>query len=474
MNIRNYKILIQRADRLGDVILTLPVLEALKKKYPSSQIDYLTSPVGEQLLSLHSQVNNIYIVEWEKGRRIKNEDELLQHIKAQQYDLYISLWNHPKMAAIGKKAGIKVRVGDKSDFFKKYNYTNPITQNWKDYTRHQIEFNLDLLAPLKIKSELIGAKIPINKNNVNEMKAEFKKFLSPDKKYIFILCSTGGSNFPIPSGIVKEFIEKCLASDQFEIILGGHTDAEVFSQFKNKSVLNLINKTSISQLIAAIHLCHYFIGPDSGPTHLASFMDKPLLFFSSMKTNPPCRWGPLSSCFNILRKEYNIPTKKIITCDPKLSFKFLDKELMYDSFMNLVYSHSSGNKMNRKEVKDTLLLNSFRVLYLAKDRRDYDNALLERDKLLENGLRIFVYHINTYSPIILIKLFKLMNRHNINVIQGIIPSWLKVILREYMGVWNQYIKPVFLPVTLFPESNYKDLLEVYQKLYSQNMSTLEF
>ena len=67
-----------------------------------------------------------------------------------------------------------------------------------------------------------------------------------------------------------------------------------------------------------------------------------------------------------------------------------------------------------------------------------------------------------------------MNRHNINVIQGIIPSWLKVILREYMGVWNQYIKPVFLPVTLFPESNYKDLLEVYQKLYSQNMSTLEF
>jgi ADP-heptose:LPS heptosyltransferase len=469
------KILIQRADRLGDVIFTLPVLEALRKKYPNSQIDYLTSSVGAQLLSHHPDIHKIHIVEWNNGgSSLKNEQILLTDLKEQGYNLYVSLWNNPKMAAIGKKAGIEARLGDKSDFFRQFNYTKPVTQIWSDYTRHQIEFNLDILAPLGIKSQLTSAQIPIDNKSQPLMSDEFKKFMSPGKKRVFILCSTGGSNFPIPENVVKGFIRKCLDSNQFEVVLGGNGDSTLFDEFKNKPVLNLINKTTIPQVISAINLCDYFVGPDSGPTHLASFMNKPMLFFSSMKTNPPCRWGPLSSCFKILRQEFDIPTKKITTCDPSLSFQFMTDELMFESFMDLVYSSSSGSQMTINEVKHSHLLNSYRVLYLAKDLEDYKVALSEKDILLEKGLRVFVYYPETYSPSLVFKLFKLMNTHNINVVQGIVPSWLKFVLREYMGIWNQYIKPVFLPVTLYPGSSIDDLLEVYHRLYSKSSSRLTF
>ncbi|RAP38252.1 hypothetical protein DID80_02895 [Candidatus Marinamargulisbacteria bacterium SCGC AAA071-K20] len=470
-----YKILVQRADRLGDVIFTLPVLEALKKKYPDAQIDYLTSPVGAALLSHHPLVNKCLSIEWERAElTLKNEDDLLHTIRTQGYQLYVSLWNNPKMASIGKKAGIPVRLGDKSDFLRKFNYSSPVTQKWQDYCRHQIEFNLDLLAPLGINSQLVKATIPIEEESLAYISGEFKKFLSPSKKYIFILCSTGGSNFPIPINVVKGFINKCLESNQFDVVLGGHGDMADFEEYKSKPVLNLINKTSVPQVIAAIHLCHYFVGPDSGPTHIASFMDKPLLFFSSMKTNPPCRWGPLSSCFKILRKEYNIPTKRIITCDPHLSFKFMNADLVFDSFMDLVYSQSSGTIMKSSKIKETHLLHSFRVLYLATSQKDYEIALEERDLLLEEGLRVFVYYVKSFSPSLILKLFTLMNTHNINVVHGLIPWWVKVVLREYTGLWNKYIKPIFLPVTLFPGSSYNDLLDVYQNLYSESTSRLDF
>ena len=54
------KILVQRADRLGDVVFSLPVLEALKNKFPKDEIHMLTSEIGAELLKGFPLVDKVW------------------------------------------------------------------------------------------------------------------------------------------------------------------------------------------------------------------------------------------------------------------------------------------------------------------------------------------------------------------------------------------------------------------------------
>ena len=55
------KVLVQRCDRLGDTILSLPLIDALKKYYPDSKIDFLTSSTGAEVAKLNPNINEIII-----------------------------------------------------------------------------------------------------------------------------------------------------------------------------------------------------------------------------------------------------------------------------------------------------------------------------------------------------------------------------------------------------------------------------
>ena len=57
------RILIQRADRLGDVVLSCPVIESLKYHRPELKIDVLTSPIGAKFLEGHPLISNLYIID---------------------------------------------------------------------------------------------------------------------------------------------------------------------------------------------------------------------------------------------------------------------------------------------------------------------------------------------------------------------------------------------------------------------------
>lgn len=463
---KKYKILVQRADKLGDIICSLPAIESIKEKYPDSEIHFLTSPIGKDLLENHHQISHILVCQW-KNDQLTNESDLLNQIKANRYDFYISLWNHPAMARLGKKATIPVRVGDKSFFFRSFNYTHPVEQYWPDYTRHQIEFNLDLLKPLGIQSELKSATIPVSSSVKKAIKEKLKKSIDSTKKTIFILCSTGGSNHPVPFNYVLQFIKDIQSNGQFNIILGGNSEDDQFKLFKDDSVVNLINSTNMTQLIASISISDYYIGPDSGPTHIASFLNKPILFISTMKQNPPCRWGPLSTSFRIVRKEYNIPVKKITDFDSQRFYGFLEGHTLYNEFLELVYSHSSGTVFSKSKIKSLHLLHSLRVLYIARSNKEYEKVKALESGFYSKGLRVFTYHVDTFSWQNLRQLFYLMNCHNINVIQGDIPSYVVSVLKLYMGVWNQYIKPIYVSTELFPDCSLSDLLEMYQGLFNK-------
>ena len=100
------KCLIQRADRLGDVIFSLPVIEQLNETYPNLEIHMLTSSIGSKICHNHPKIAKVYQINVDHSLFSKASRQVIRKLKQEKYDLYISLWNHPRMALLGCLARI--------------------------------------------------------------------------------------------------------------------------------------------------------------------------------------------------------------------------------------------------------------------------------------------------------------------------------------------------------------------------------
>ncbi|NBV82556.1 hypothetical protein EBR57_00310, partial [bacterium] len=103
------KILVQRADRLGDVIFTLPVVRWLRTRYPHAEIHFLASPGPAEFLETQGLIDRVIRFESVGFGEIFR---VAARLRLESYDLYVSLWNDPKVAMLGRLSGIPVRIGD--------------------------------------------------------------------------------------------------------------------------------------------------------------------------------------------------------------------------------------------------------------------------------------------------------------------------------------------------------------------------
>ena len=114
----NPKILVQRGDRLGDLVLILPVIATLKQHYPQATIVCLCSNRNVKLLHNHPHVNDVIIFDSHKNPTLQNKKNLIKTIKSHSFDLYISLWANSFLQKIGFKANIPLSFGP---------YINPLS-----------------------------------------------------------------------------------------------------------------------------------------------------------------------------------------------------------------------------------------------------------------------------------------------------------------------------------------------------------
>lgn len=453
---KTYHFLVQRADRMGDAIFALPVIETLKQHYPNSCITVLTSSIGKVIFEGHKDVDDIITT--------SSEHSWLDIVKQArslrgQYTCYISLWNHPKMAAFGFFAGIPIRIGDTTDMFLALLYTKGVRQSWEQLLRHQIEFNLELLTPLGIKPRLCSATIPLQEDALLTVKTVYQVFKGA--KTILIFVGTGGTNSPLPEQSVVEFIT--LVADhhpEWRVILAGQQrEDKLLHTFQHPIVYNIINKTSIQELFSYIYLCDVYIGPDTGPTHIASFMQKPTVFFSSMKPNPPSRWGSLSPILTIIRKDYECPFFCAKKCFSEVCFRIVTGFVLLNAFESCLQAIDHKKQRTIRQTRTYHMVNTLRVLVVSSTKDEW--RALENEGVVVIYIDPSVYTITSLSSVI-----ELIIRYNINTIYGISSWMMRWAIRLYMGAIATYVVPVFIQETK-PPVHVDGLIASVYKAYEQ-------
>jgi len=435
------RILIQRADKLGDTILILPVLAQLAHHFPHAKLDVLTSKIGALFLNQHPWLNQVIDVDY---ATIHHQSDLIQRLKNNQYDIYLALWDCKEIGKVAQQLQIPCRIGDQSNLLSRRLYTHGIIQGWANLARHQVEFNQDLLRPLGLHPSFKSVPIPIDPHALATIDTHLTPITRATPHRILFFLGTGGTNYPIPTPVIIGTLPTLLNQGAGIVLAAEHpTDIPLH----HPNLLNLSGKTSLTELLALIHRCDYYVGGDTGPTHMASFLQKPMVFFSSRKTNPPSRWGSFSPHQRIIRQEYPCPHACHRQCHPQTCFAFLTPHRLIQTIQDLIHDVAHRPPQSTQDIKLTHLSHTLRGLVI---QGQMDPSTLKQGVQSASQGPVPLVLVPFEMPIrwrTLPTLMRTLIHYNINVVIGAVPWWLPLWLRLYYGVLNGLIPPVIIPMS---------------------------
>ena len=111
------KILLIKLSAVGDVVHTIPVLNALRRRYPSAQIDWLVTPAIAELLRHNPAISNVIEFERDDWSRpwtptpFVNYARLAAKLRANAYDLVVDMHGQFRTGVFVLSSGAPVRIG---------------------------------------------------------------------------------------------------------------------------------------------------------------------------------------------------------------------------------------------------------------------------------------------------------------------------------------------------------------------------
>lgn len=146
------RILVSRLQYLGDVILTLPAVHAIKNKYPDAKIDYLARADGAAVLEGDPLFDRVLRVP-ESGEGPMATARLIADLRRGKYSVAIDLYSNPRSALLTWLSGARMRIGG-ARRGRRHLYTHPMQTPRS--IRSAIDHHLFHLTPLGIEGVTPG------------------------------------------------------------------------------------------------------------------------------------------------------------------------------------------------------------------------------------------------------------------------------------------------------------------------------
>lgn len=139
------RILVTRIRQIGDVILTLPLVDAVRVHFPEAEIDYLAEEAPAQAAVGHPALRRVLTLR--KWPGLPAPPLLLAALRRARYDLVIDLYGNPRSAVLASFTGAPVRVGPARRSRRRL-YTHAIPA--QDPHRSAIDYHLSALDAIGV------------------------------------------------------------------------------------------------------------------------------------------------------------------------------------------------------------------------------------------------------------------------------------------------------------------------------------
>lgn len=306
------KILVIRFSSIGDIVLTTPVLRAMKTQLQNTEIHYLTKSSFKVILSHNPHIDQLICIN-------KSIAEVLNQLRSEKYDYVIDLHRNARTLSL------KLKLGRPSFSFPKLNLSKWLLVNFKYQSMpqlHVVDRYFKAVEKLGVKNDLKPCDFYIQSSDEVDVKTSLD--LAPNS-FISIAIGAQFATKRMPFNKLEEIIQPL----NFPIVLiGGPTDenlAEMLvERFPLKKLINACGNYNLAQSASIVRQSAVLLTNDTGMMHIASCFEIPTVSVWG-NTVPELGMYPY---FPTNKKAYSIHQVDELKCRPcsKIGFRECPKK----------------------------------------------------------------------------------------------------------------------------------------------------
>ncbi len=283
-------ILVIDFGQLGDVVLSLPALHAIRKRFPKAAITVSVGKPGAEIVELSGYadatlvVDRVALRDGPKLVSLARIAKLVQGVRRSQFDFVIDLHSLSETNLLGFLSGAPKRLYSRRptrslDFLANFLPRPPVEVDHRQ--RHLIDRYLDVLIPLGVKD---ADRLPYLKTRAAD-DAAIEKILKQAKAdvgtpLIGLFPGAGHPSRRWPFERFAELADFLARNDQVRILafLGPEERGfvqDIRRQFPPTTLV--LDKLTIPQVAAAQARLAVFVSNDTGPMHIAAAVGTPVV-----------------------------------------------------------------------------------------------------------------------------------------------------------------------------------------------------
>lgn len=290
-------ILVSRTDKIGDLLLSLPVFQTLRAAFPETRLTAFVSDYAKEIVQGHPAVDTVELFNPSEGLF-----KLAERFRRLKPDIFIILYPRPKLVLAAWLAKIPVRIGSAYRWYSLF-LNRRVKVHRSRCDRHEVEYNLDLVKPLGVSKFAQKIQFPVKNEDRDFAKDLLKERGIPNGTHYVVIhpghrgsalnwkperyaqvaghfCQLPGLRVVITAGAE----ETCLVSEVTRFLPPLGAD--------QKPVL-LIGECTLKQLATVYEGADCFLSGSTGTMHLAAAVGTPTVaLFCPIPTTTPVRWGP--------------------------------------------------------------------------------------------------------------------------------------------------------------------------------------
>jgi len=292
----NFKnILIIKPSSLGDIVLALPALSALRRSFPDAKISWLIRSEFIPLLENHPHLTEIIPFNrrflgkaWFHPLAFGSLISLIWRLRRGKFDAVFDFQGLLRTASLAWLSGCKKRFGmanarELAHIF----YTNKVQQNLKCV--HLIDYYLKIIQAAGVTDLCVQFILPQQQDAADSANRLLARFGITPGNYVIFATGSAHRDKCWPIERFADLADKISSQFHLSIVATGVESEKSFidrlETIASVPIANFAGLNSLRELIAILRFARLVVSNDTGPGHIAAALGTPVVMIFG-RSNP--------------------------------------------------------------------------------------------------------------------------------------------------------------------------------------------
>ncbi|HEX8457729.1 MAG TPA: glycosyltransferase family 9 protein [Pyrinomonadaceae bacterium] len=285
-------ILVIDFGQLGDVVLSLPALHAVRARFPRARITVAVGKPGKQVVQMSGAADETIVVDrvslrdGSKPVSVWRIARLVKEVRARRFDFVIDLHSLSETNLLGYLSGARLRLYGRRptrslDFLSNFR-PRPA---FEDRTKHAVERYLDVIAPLGVPAVSRVPRLSVSAEDMRAVDELLRRERAgTDAPLVGMFPGAGHPSRCWPLARFAELAARLENNDGVRtVVFAGPEERALVKAIRAEFPRSVVvfDRLSIPQLAAAAARMSVFVSNDTGPMHVAAAVGTPVVILMS-------------------------------------------------------------------------------------------------------------------------------------------------------------------------------------------------